>query len=38
MPAIRDISEFRDKGMGSFCFTSTEARWLIRDGDRETKE
>ena len=20
---------------GPFCFTSTEARWLIRDGDRE---
>ena len=22
-------------GPGPFCFTSTEARWLIRDGDRE---
>ena len=21
-------------GGGPFCFTSTEARWLIRDGDR----
>ena len=23
--------------MSTFCFMSTEARWLIRDGDREGK-
>ena len=26
--------DFMECSIGPFCFTSTEAKWLIRDGDR----
>ena len=38
--AAEDAQKFLDVSSGPFCFTSTEARWLIRDGDggKGTKE
>ena len=27
------VASVAGNGYGPFCFTSTEARWLIRDGD-----
>ena len=30
-----DVYQHSTRLVGPFCFTSTEARWVIRDGDRE---
>ena len=31
---LRTGNRFRLKSKSTFCFTSTEVRWFIRDGDR----